>query len=63
MRITPTLNTGATFSVSSGSAGTVGSLTGTGYGTGGDSVQIYNTAANWTVGVAVSITAGINAEL
>jgi hypothetical protein len=63
MRAQPTVDSGATFSISSGSAGTVATYTGTGGGSGGDALNVYNSGSNWTTGSAVSLNAGFNAEL
>jgi hypothetical protein len=63
MRATPTLAAGATFTVSSGSAGTVGIFSGTGGAPSPDAVVLYNTAANWSTNTNVAYTAGFSAEL
>lgn len=64
MRITPTLDAGATFSVGSGSAGTVAIKSATGVVNSENSVLIHNSANNWTVGAYVSLNnAGFSAEL
>ncbi len=58
MRINPTLDAGATYSVGSGSAGTP-SIS----GTNGEAARMSNSAANWTSNVTISLTAGFTAEL
>lgn len=58
MRANPTLESGASFSVGSGSAGTP-SIS----GTNGEAARISNSANNWTSNVTVSLTAGFTAEL
>ena len=64
MRITPTLDAGATFSVGAGSAGTVAIKSATGVVNSENSVLIHNSASNWTVGAYVSLNnAGFSAEL
>jgi hypothetical protein len=58
MRTAPTLRSGGTFSVNTGSAGTMaldGSATTSG--------NIYNSAANWTTNAAVNYSATFEAEL
>jgi hypothetical protein len=63
MRAVPSIDSGAAFSMTSGSAGTVAvnntltnSLT-------TESVSIYNSAGNWTVSAQGTVTMGLNAEL
>ena len=63
MRAQPTVDAGATFSVSAGSAGTVATYTGTGGGSGGDALNVYNSGSAWTVASAVSLNAGFSSEL
>jgi len=63
MRSAPTIDSGATFSVSGGSAGTVGAFNITGATTTVDQIPLKNTAANWTTGNAGAVNAGFNAEL
>lgn len=58
MRANPTLDSGASFSVGSGSAGTP-SLT----GAHPTQARISNSAANWSTDVTVSLTGGFSAEL
>lgn len=63
MRAAPTLASGASFTVNSGTAGTPGlnratELTGNEY-----TVCIYNSSSNWTTGVAVRLTGTFEAEL
>jgi len=66
MRTTPTLNSGASFSVRTGSAGTPALSTGvSGISASADAVWIYNSSANWTTGSGncVTLTGGFTAEL
>jgi len=63
MRSSPTLDSGGTWTVSGGSAGTVALGSGTGNAASPDSVQLYNSSSNWTTNVALAITAGFSAEL
>jgi hypothetical protein len=63
MRAQPTLDSGSSFAVSSGSAGSPILYTGTGAGTDGNTAYVYNNSANWSTGVAVSFTGGFSAEL
>jgi hypothetical protein len=64
MRAIPTLDSGATFTASTGNAGTVALLSGTGYTASGDAVGIYNSVNNWSAGATVTLVgAGFNAEL
>lgn len=58
MRANPLLDSGATYTVGSGSAGTVQIIA-----NGTDAVRMNNSAANWTVNVTVAVTAGFSAEL
>ena len=63
MRSTPTLDSGAAFTVGAGSAGTV-ALTNTPTGVNSPSaVGLYNSAGNWTATVFITIAAGFSAEL
>jgi hypothetical protein len=62
MRTAPSLESGASFTVQSGSAGTPALIGVTGGQTTVDQAPIYNLSSNWTSAVAVSITAGFNAE-
>jgi hypothetical protein len=58
MHANPTLDSGASYSVGSGSAGTPSiSATNT------DAARMSNSAANWSSNVAVSLTAGFSAEI
>jgi hypothetical protein len=60
-RTTPTLDSGATFSVSGGSSGTAGLSP---YSTSTtEQVYFYNSANNWSSGYQVAITGFLNAEL
>jgi hypothetical protein len=63
MRATPTMDSGASFTVSGGSAGTPAILSGTGVTNSPDTVAIYNSANNWTANQYISLTAGFNSEL
>ena len=64
MRTTPSLVAGATFFVNGGSAGTPALITlPAGSGNGPTGVGLYNTAANWTVGAVVAVTAGFVSEI
>lgn len=58
MRANPTLDTGASFSVGTGSAGTPAISA-----TNGEQARMNNSAANWTANTTVSVTAGFNAEI
>ncbi len=58
MRINPTLESGATYTVGSGSAGTVAISA-----TNGEVARLNNSGANWTANVTVSVTAGFTAEI
>ena len=65
MRATPTIEAGATFAVSTGSAGTV-----TAAGVGGlaalqtpDAYFFGNASGNWTTNAGILVTAGLSAEL
>ena len=63
MRSTPTLDSGAAFTVGAGSAGTV-ALTNTPTGVNSPSaVGLYNSAGNWTATVFITVAAGFSAEL
>ena len=64
MRSAPTLDSGASYSVASGSAGTPGFQNGGTYNsTTADVIQLYNSASNWTGSTHCAISAGFNAEL
>jgi hypothetical protein len=64
MRATPTVDSGATFTVAGGSAGTVTLNPNSTAGTSNpDSVFFWNTAANWTVDEYASVNCGLNSEL
>jgi len=63
MRATPTMDSGASFTVSGGSAGTPAILSGTGVTNSPDTVGIYNSANNWSANQYISLTAGFNSEL
>jgi hypothetical protein len=63
MRVSPTLQSGATFSVGSGSAGTPSTYSGTGAVTSVNNIYIYNVSNNWSFPVDVSVNAILSAEL
>jgi len=63
MRASPTLRSGATFTVNAGNNGTPAILTGTAAGSHPDITYIYSSAANWTTGALVSFTGIFEAEL
>jgi hypothetical protein len=63
MRATPTLRSGATFTVSSGSAGTPQILSISGTGGSPDIVYINSSAAVWSTGILCAFTGVFEAEL
>ena len=64
MRTTPTLKSGADFTVNSGSGGSPAINSGTGLLPNGESLVIYNSSANWTSNIFHSlIDAVFEAEL
>jgi hypothetical protein len=63
MRSTPTLATGASYAVASGSAGVVQLLNEAGAPNSTDGVVINNSSNNWSATVRVAVTAGFSAEL
>lgn len=63
MRSAPTLDSGATYTVNTGSSGTATIYTTTGVTSTGDGVNLYNSAGNWTANAIASITGGFNSEL
>jgi hypothetical protein len=63
MRAQPTLDSGASFTVDSGGAGTPTLFAGTTTGTNGQVIAVFNGSANWTPGVNVRLTAGFSAEI
>ena len=63
MRAAPTLVSGASFTVGSGSAGTPLIFIGTGAPATVTAVWIYNSGSAWTLGQAVSLNAGFTSEL
>lgn len=63
MRAAPTLTSGASFTVGSGSAGTPLLFIGTGSPATVTAVWIYNSSSNWTIGQAIQLNAGFTAEL
>lgn len=62
MRAAPSLVSGASFTVQSGSAGTPALIGLTGATTTVDQAPLYNSAANWSTSVPVSLSAGFDAE-
>jgi hypothetical protein len=63
MRSTPTLESGATFTVGGGNAGTVALLSTTAASSSPDSVYLYNSANNWTVAQTAQLNGAFYAEL
>jgi len=63
MRAQPTMDSGAAFSVNTGSAGTPTVFTGAGTGTDGNVIYVYNSASNWTTAAVIGLNAGFSAEL
>jgi hypothetical protein len=63
MRTQPTIASGPTFTAGSGNNGDVAVFSGTGSGTDGNTMYIFNSSANWTTGTAILLSAGFNAEL
>ena len=63
MRATPTLRSGASFTVSAGSNGTPQILSGVGYASSPDTVLLSNSAANWTATSMCAFTGIFEAEL
>jgi hypothetical protein len=63
MRTAPTLESGATFTVGGGAAGSPIILTGTGATPSPDTVYLYNSSANWTVGQPIQLNGAFYAEL
>ena len=63
MRAAPTLVSGASFTVSGGSAGTPLIAIGTGYPATVTAVWIYNSSNNWSLSQAVQLNGGFTAEL
>ena len=63
MRATPTLSSGASFTVSGGSAGTPALSVFTGNLSNADCAYFYNSASNWTVGNQAGVTAILSSEL
>jgi len=63
MRAQPTMDSGAAFSVNTGSAGTPTVFAGTGTGTDGNVIYVYNSASNWTTAAVIGLNAGFSAEL
>jgi hypothetical protein len=63
MRSTPSLASGAIFTLNAGSAGTPSILVTTGAPASPDGVFLYNNSSNWTVGAIASFTGVFTAEL
>ena len=63
MRSQPTMDSGAAFTASSGNNGTPILYSGTGTGTDGNTVFVYSSANNWTLGAVILLIAGFSAEL
>jgi hypothetical protein len=63
MRAAPTLVSGASFTVSGGSAGTPLIAIGIGYPATVTAVWIYNSSNNWSLSQAVQLNGGFTAEL
>ena len=63
MRAQPTMDSGAAFSVNTGSAGTPTVFAGAGTGTDGNVIYVYNSASNWTTAAVIGLNAGFSAEL
>jgi hypothetical protein len=63
MRATPTLRSGASFAVSTGSNGTPQIYSGVGYASSPDTVLLNNSAANWTATALCAFTGIFEAEL
>lgn len=63
MRAIPTLDAGGAYQVSGGTTGTVAIRTGTGQNPSTEAVWFWNSSANWTSSVGVSVTASLTAEL
>ena len=63
MRSTPSLASGAIFTVNAGSAGTPSILVVTGAPASPDGVFLYNNSSNWTVGAIAGFTGVFTAEL
>jgi hypothetical protein len=64
MRAAPTLDSGASYSVASGSAGTPAFQNAGSYNsTTADVIQLYNSASNWTTSSHCSVSAGFSSEL
>jgi hypothetical protein len=63
MRTTPTLASGSTMTVSTGSSGNWGTYTDTGAVASANNLYLYNTSSNWTVGSNAAINGVFTAEL
>ena len=63
MRAQPTMDSGAAFFASTGSNGTPAVYAGTGTGSDGNSIYVYNSAGNWTATAVIGLNAGFSAEL
>jgi len=63
MRATPTLESGATMTVSTGSSGTWTTYSDSGAVNSGDNIYVYNNSGNWTIGANAAIDGVFSAEL
>ena len=63
MRAQPTMDSGAAFTASNGSNGTPSVYAGTGTGSDGNAMYVYNSAGNWTVSAVIGLNAGFSSEL
>jgi hypothetical protein len=63
MRTAPTLDSSASFTVGTGSAGTPALFSAASAPTTGNAVWLYNSSGNWSTGTSIALTSGFNAEL
>lgn len=63
MRAQPTMDSGAAFTASSGNNGTPLLYSSAGTGTDGNTVFVYSSTNNWTLGAVILLIAGFSAEL
>ena len=63
MRATPTLESGSTMTVTTGSTGPWAVFSGTGAVNSGDNIYLYNSSANWTVATNAALDGVFTAEL
>jgi hypothetical protein len=63
MRAQPTMDSGAAFTASSGNNGTPLLYSGAGTGTDGNTVFVYSSTNNWTLGAVILLVAGFSSEL